>query len=121
MSMLGQLGFTHQGGIELIAMKWPELLSHGPPLGKALTITLGEGARHDDGDINVTGVQGVAGDHHGRAIDAAAGHVTTAREHAPNLPDGPYGDTVRAAIDEVADAIDRRDRTRRVSAPGATG
>lgn len=55
------------------------------------------------------------------SFDAAAGHVTAAREHAPNLPDGPYGDTVRAVIDEVADAIDRRDRTRRVSAPGATG
>ncbi|MGW0019862.1 hypothetical protein ACWDUD_16155 [Rhodococcus sp. NPDC003382] len=54
------------------------------------------------------------------SFDAAADHLAAARKHAPNLPDGPYGDTIRAAIDEVGDAIVRKDRTQRASAPGTS-
>jgi len=53
-------------------------------------------------------------------FDAAADHLAAAREHAPTLPDGPYGDTIRTAIDEVTDAINRKDRTQRASAPGTS-
>lgn len=49
---------------------------------------------------------------------AAAGHIAAAKEHAPALPDGPYGDLLRTAADEVADAIARRSTAPRASAPG---
>jgi hypothetical protein len=51
---------------------------------------------------------------------AATEHLNSAREHAPNLPQGPYGDTIRVAIEQVAEAISQRDTAQRASAPGAT-
>ncbi|TGN81516.1 hypothetical protein E5083_03095 [Streptomyces bauhiniae] len=47
---------------------------------------------------------------------AATEHIEAARSHAPNLPDTPYGDLIRGAIQGVAEAIAGRDRTRRPSA-----
>ena len=52
------------------------------------------------------------------SFEAATEHIDAAKEHAPELPRNPYGDLVRGAVQEVAEAIDRRDRTRRTSAPG---
>ncbi|MEU1908618.1 hypothetical protein ACFV4E_16935 [Streptomyces hygroscopicus] len=52
------------------------------------------------------------------AFEAAAEHIGMAREHAPNLPEGAYGDTIRTAIEQVAEAISQRDTTQRSSAPG---
>ncbi|MFC8920413.1 hypothetical protein ACGF5F_15275 [Streptomyces sp. NPDC047821] len=49
---------------------------------------------------------------------AAAEHIDAARRHAPALPDGPYGALIRTAVDEVAEAITRRDTSRRSTAPG---
>ncbi|CAL9661473.1 hypothetical protein SUDANB145_07004 [Streptomyces sp. enrichment culture] len=51
-------------------------------------------------------------------FDAAAAHIAAAREHVPDLPEGPYGDLLRTAIDEVAEAVARRSTARRASAPG---
>ncbi|MFB8047506.1 hypothetical protein ACFC8F_40190 [Streptomyces hydrogenans] len=53
------------------------------------------------------------------SFEAVTEHIDAAKEHAPELPRNPYGDLVRGAVQEVAEAIDRRDRTRRTSAPGS--
>ncbi|MFI2780874.1 hypothetical protein [Streptomyces sp. ALB3] len=53
------------------------------------------------------------------SFEAAAEHIEAAEAHAPNLPQGSYGDALRAAVQEVAAAIEIRDRTRRPSAPGS--
>ncbi|GAB3562758.1 hypothetical protein GCM10027445_03920 [Amycolatopsis endophytica] len=60
-------------------------------------------------------------DNHRRlhSFPAAADHIEAARRHAPDLPEGPYGDLLRGAIDEVAEAITRRDATKRAPAPAA--
>ncbi|MGW2467092.1 hypothetical protein [Streptomyces bauhiniae] len=50
------------------------------------------------------------------SFEAATEHIDAARSHAPNLPDTPYGDLIRGAIQGVAEAIAGRDRTRRPSA-----
>ncbi|MFE9458561.1 hypothetical protein [Streptomyces californicus] len=52
------------------------------------------------------------------SFDAAAEHIDAAREHAPDLPQGAYGVSLRTAIEEVATAVSRRDTGRRPSAPG---
>ncbi|MFF9580733.1 hypothetical protein [Streptomyces achromogenes] len=52
------------------------------------------------------------------SFDAATAHITEARRHAPALPEDGYGTLVRTAIGEVAEAITRRDTTKRASAPG---
>ncbi|CCB71421.1 hypothetical protein [Streptantibioticus cattleyicolor] len=52
------------------------------------------------------------------SFDAAAEHVEAAEAHAPGLPPGPYGDAIRTAVREVAEAITRRDTAARASAPG---
>ncbi|MFE6227145.1 hypothetical protein [Streptomyces sp. NPDC057854] len=52
------------------------------------------------------------------SFETAAGHLAAAREHAPALPGG-YGALIRTALDEVAEAVARRDTARRASAPGA--
>ncbi|MFE1608852.1 hypothetical protein ACFW7P_08795 [Streptomyces albidoflavus] len=54
------------------------------------------------------------------SFDAAAEHLDAAREYAPELPQDAYGDTLRTALDEVAEAVARRDTARRPSAPGPT-
>ncbi|MFE1173140.1 hypothetical protein [Streptomyces sp. NPDC058773] len=54
------------------------------------------------------------------SFDAATEHITAAREHAPNLPQDAYGASLRTALDEVAEAISRRDIAKRASAPGPT-
>ncbi|MBV7652111.1 hypothetical protein [Streptomyces albidoflavus] len=54
------------------------------------------------------------------SFDAAAEHLDAARTYAPALPADAYGDTLRTALDEVAEAVARRDTTRRPSAPGPT-
>ncbi|MFJ9060274.1 hypothetical protein [Streptomyces sp. NPDC102409] len=54
------------------------------------------------------------------SFDAAAEHIRAAEAHAPSLPEGPYGDLLRTAMREVAEALTRRDTTRRASAPGPT-
>ncbi len=53
------------------------------------------------------------------SFEAATEHIDAARAHAPSLPEGPYGDLLRGAIQEVAEAIAGRDRTQRPSAPGS--
>ncbi|MEU3524036.1 hypothetical protein AB0E62_09245 [Streptomyces sp. NPDC038707] len=55
------------------------------------------------------------------SFDVAAAHITAARRHVPALPRDAYGTLLRTAVDEVADAIARRDTARRASAPGAGG
>ncbi|MFF6980894.1 hypothetical protein ACFZAV_25050 [Streptomyces sp. NPDC008343] len=52
------------------------------------------------------------------SFDAAAEHINTAKEHAPNLPPDPYGAFLRTTLDEVTEAICQRDITKRPSAPG---
>ncbi|MFI1359597.1 hypothetical protein ACH4TV_39380 [Streptomyces sp. NPDC020898] len=47
------------------------------------------------------------------SFEAATEHIDAARTHAPSLPESPYGDLLRGAIQEVAEAIAGRDRTRR--------
>ncbi|WP_149184489.1 hypothetical protein [Streptomyces sp. TRM49041] len=53
------------------------------------------------------------------SFEAATEHINAARAHAPDLPQDAYGDLLRGAIHEVAEAIAGRDRTRRASAPGS--
>lgn len=54
------------------------------------------------------------------SFEAATEHITAAREHAPNLPQDPYGDFLRTAVEQVAEAIAQRDTAQRASAPGLT-
>ncbi|MEV8231181.1 hypothetical protein AB0P41_34925 [Streptomyces sp. NPDC079167] len=54
------------------------------------------------------------------SFDAATEHINAAGEHAPSLPQDAYGTFLRDALDEVAEAISRRDTTKRPSAPGPT-
>ncbi|WP_063037308.1 hypothetical protein [Nocardia grenadensis] len=49
--------------------------------------------------------------------DAAAERLAAARERLDALPDDAYGAMIRAALDEVADAVTRRSTERRPSAP----
>ncbi|MEW2418902.1 hypothetical protein AB0953_35270 [Streptomyces sp. NPDC046866] len=53
------------------------------------------------------------------SFEAATEHINAAKTHAPSLPQNPYGDLLRGAIQEVAEAIAGRDRSRRASAPGS--
>ncbi|MEU5656810.1 hypothetical protein ABZ802_14460 [Streptomyces sp. NPDC047737] len=52
------------------------------------------------------------------SFEAATEHIEEARATACALPQDPYGDLLRRAVQEVAEAIAQRDRTRRTSAPG---
>ncbi|MEU9793090.1 hypothetical protein AB0E27_21095 [Streptomyces sparsogenes] len=52
------------------------------------------------------------------SFEAATEHIDAAAKYAPDLPQDSYGDLLRTAIREVAEAITRRDTTRRPSAPG---
>lgn len=52
------------------------------------------------------------------SFEAAAEHIDAAKEHVPSLPQDAYGDTLRTALDEVAEAISLRDTRKRPSAPG---
>jgi hypothetical protein len=54
------------------------------------------------------------------SFDAATEHINAAKEHAPNLRQDAYGAFLRTALDEVAEAISRRDTTKRPSAHGPT-
>ncbi|MEU1823074.1 hypothetical protein ABZ502_11655 [Streptomyces abikoensis] len=54
------------------------------------------------------------------SFEAATQHINAARTHAPSLPQDPYGDLIRGAIQEVAEAIAKQGRTPRASAPGST-
>lgn len=51
------------------------------------------------------------------SFEAAAEHINAAKAQASDLPQDPYGDLIRGAIQEVAEAIIEKDRTRRASAP----
>ncbi|MEE1939367.1 hypothetical protein V1L54_08060 [Streptomyces sp. TRM 70361] len=51
-------------------------------------------------------------------FDVAAEHIDAAREHAPHLAPDAYGTLLRTAIEQVAEAITRRDTVKRASAPG---
>ncbi|MGW0548513.1 hypothetical protein [Streptomyces altiplanensis] len=53
------------------------------------------------------------------SFEAAAEHINAAKAHAPHLPRNPYGDLLRGAIQEVAEAIAGRDHAPRASAPGS--
>ncbi|WP_377323116.1 hypothetical protein ACFJIY_00530 [Pimelobacter simplex] len=53
------------------------------------------------------------------SFDAAAEHLHQGEQHAGALADDTYGNTIRAAIAEVREAVARRDTARRASAPGA--
>ncbi|RII20576.1 hypothetical protein DSC45_05055 [Streptomyces sp. YIM 130001] len=50
---------------------------------------------------------------------AATEHIEAAREHTPALLQDAYGDLIRRAVREVAEAIADRDRAPRPSAPGS--
>ncbi|NGO49066.1 hypothetical protein [Streptomyces ureilyticus] len=52
------------------------------------------------------------------SFDTATEHISAAKEHAPNLPQDAYGAFLRTALDEVTEAISRRDIAKRASAPG---
>jgi hypothetical protein len=52
------------------------------------------------------------------SFEAARDHVAAAREHRHALADDGYGTLIRTAIDEVAEAVERRSTERRPSAPG---
>ena len=52
------------------------------------------------------------------SFDAAAEHLTAARERVSALPDDDYGQLIRAAIDGVGEAVERRSTEPRPSAPG---
>ncbi|GAA3289526.1 hypothetical protein [Streptomyces cinereospinus] len=54
------------------------------------------------------------------SFDAATEHIDAAEEHAPHLRQDAYGALLRTALDEVAEAISRRDTAKRPSAPGPT-
>lgn len=47
------------------------------------------------------------------SFEAAAEHIDAARGYAPNLGRDAYGDLLRTAIDEVAEAVGRRDSAAR--------
>ncbi|MEU3980606.1 hypothetical protein AB0F77_10920 [Streptomyces sp. NPDC026672] len=49
------------------------------------------------------------------SFEAATEHMTAAKKHAPHLPQDAYGAFLRTALDEVAEAISRRDITKRAS------
>ncbi|MCP2177185.1 hypothetical protein LX13_003013 [Williamsia maris] len=53
------------------------------------------------------------------SFDAAADHLAAARDRVSALPDEDYGRFIRAAIDGVGAAVDRRSTERRASAPGS--
>lgn len=53
------------------------------------------------------------------SFGAATEHIEAAEAQTDRLPRDPYGDLVRRAIHEVAEAIAVQDRTRRASAPGS--
>ncbi|MFH9613243.1 hypothetical protein ACH4MM_05690 [Streptomyces pratensis] len=50
----------------------------------------------------------------------ATEHMEAAKEHLPGVPQDAYGAFLRTALEGVAEAISRRDTTRRPSAPGPT-
>ncbi|GAA2390938.1 hypothetical protein GCM10010420_13650 [Streptomyces glaucosporus] len=52
------------------------------------------------------------------SFEAATEHIDAAGKHAPDLPRNAYGALLRAAIEQVAEAIARRDTAERASAPG---
>ncbi|MBU3870457.1 hypothetical protein KN815_42380 [Streptomyces sp. 4503] len=52
------------------------------------------------------------------SFESATEHINAAKEHAPDLPQDAYGTFLRTAIDEVREAIYRRDIAKRASAPG---
>ncbi|GAA4905099.1 hypothetical protein LX16_3571 [Stackebrandtia albiflava] len=54
------------------------------------------------------------------SFEAATEHIHAAEEHAHHLPRDAYGASLRIALDEVAEAVSRRDTTKRPSAPGPT-
>ncbi|MGX1545496.1 hypothetical protein [Streptomyces adustus] len=54
------------------------------------------------------------------SFEAAAEHIAAAGAHAPGLPQDAYGDMIRGIVQEVAEAIVRRDTAKRPSAPGPT-
>ncbi|MFI6284586.1 hypothetical protein ACIBCM_07490 [Streptomyces sp. NPDC051018] len=54
------------------------------------------------------------------SFDSAAEHLAAAKEHAPGLRQDAYGDLLRSAIEHVAEAIARKDTTKRASAPGSS-
>ncbi|QNP75726.1 hypothetical protein IAG44_12795 [Streptomyces roseirectus] len=47
------------------------------------------------------------------SFDAAAEHIDAARAHVRELAEDAYGDLLRTAIEEVAEAISRRDTAKR--------
>nr|WP_050776851.1 hypothetical protein [Streptomyces sp. SPB074] len=54
------------------------------------------------------------------SFDAAAEHISAGKEHTTHLSQDAYGTFLRVALEEVAEAIARRDTARRPSAPGPT-
>ncbi|MBW4718159.1 hypothetical protein KZQ38_13340 [Saccharothrix sp. SC076] len=51
------------------------------------------------------------------SFDAARDHLAAARQHQGALGDDDYGALIRRAIEEVAEAVERRSTERRESAP----
>ena len=54
------------------------------------------------------------------SFDAATSHINAARERSVALCQDSYGDMIRAAIEEVAAAIDHHDTAKRASVLGST-
>ncbi|PJE96726.1 hypothetical protein CUT44_16990 [Streptomyces carminius] len=51
------------------------------------------------------------------SFDAAAEHIDAAGEYTPHLSRDAYGTLLRTAVEQVAEAITRRDTAKRASAP----
>ena len=51
------------------------------------------------------------------SFEAAEAHIQEAQQCVPALPEDPYGDLIRSAVKEVAEAIDAKDTAPRPSAP----
>ncbi|WP_245704035.1 hypothetical protein [Streptomyces lushanensis] len=54
------------------------------------------------------------------SFEAATKHIDAAKAHVSSLPQDSYGDLIRGAVQEVAEAIAVQDRTQRASALGST-
>ncbi|AWO84452.1 hypothetical protein DLJ61_13885 [Gordonia terrae] len=95
-------------------------------LDAALALT-DERVRSHHADLSVAGLLpslhlNLADDHRRLgSFEAARRHLDEALRTAAELPEGPYGSMIRDLIEDIAGAVERRDRTARQSHPGASG
>ncbi|MGW6036675.1 hypothetical protein ACWFOS_23795 [Gordonia terrae] len=95
-------------------------------LDAALALT-DERVRSHHADLSVAGFLpslhlNLADDHRRLgSFEAAGRHLDEALRTAAELPEGPYGSMIRDLIEDIAGAVERRDRTARQSHPGMSG